>query len=173
MVVVLQPTGCQEYLPLVGAILKERELAAENVPPEVEELIASDNYARHLGARVVEIRPGYARVSMELGPQHLNFMGMVHGGVIFGLADVAFGAAANSFGLKAMALSVGIDYLAAPRVRGTLTAEVEQLTRAGKMGYYRMQVTDASGGVVAQCRGWAYHTGRPLAAQDGEEGPGA
>jgi|YelNatPaOPRAMG01_1025707.scaffolds.fasta_scaffold11959_7 acyl-CoA thioesterase len=157
----------------MDVMFKEWKLTAEKVSTEVEEVIGSDSYARHLGARVVEIRPGYARVSMELGPQHLNFMGMVHGGVIFGLADVAFGAAANSFGLKAMALSVGIDFLAAPRVRGTLTAEVEQLTRAGKMGYYRMQVTDASGVVVAQCRGWAYHTGRPLAAQDGEEGPGA
>ncbi|WP_287153013.1 PaaI family thioesterase, partial [Candidatus Solincola tengchongensis] len=131
-----------------------------------KEIIGTDSYARHLGAKVVELRPGYAKVVMELGPQHLNFMGMVHGGVIFGLADVAFGAAANSFGSRAMALSVGIDFLAAPGTQGLMTAEVQLVTRAGKMGYYRMLVTDAQGTVVAQCRGWAYHTGRPLEAEN-------
>lgn len=139
-------------------------MSTETVSSEVKKIIDSDSYARHLGAKVVEIRPGYAKVTMELGPHHLNFMGMVHGGVIFGLADVAFGAAANSFGSRAMALSVGIDFLAAPGIRGSMTAEVELVTRAGKMGYYRMLVTDAGGTVVARCKGWAYHTGRPLEA---------
>lgn len=137
-------------------------MSTEIVRSEIKEIIDSDSYARHLGARVVEIRPGYAKVYMELEPQHKNFMGMIHGGVIFGLADVAFGAAANSFGSRAMALSVGIDFLAAPSTGGSMTAEVELVTRAGKMGYYSMVVTDAEGKVVAQCKGWAYHTGRPL-----------
>ncbi|MDI6874658.1 PaaI family thioesterase [Candidatus Solincola sp.] len=144
---------------------EEKQLTADTVQPEIREIIESDSYARHLGARVVEIRPGYAKVEMELGPQHLNFMGMIHGGVIFGLADVGFGAAANSFGSRAMALSVGIDFLAAPHVQGVMTAEVELVARAGKMGHYRMEVTDAGGTVVAQCKGWAYHTGRPLDAE--------
>lgn len=154
----------------VAQAAKESRLTVDSVPPRAREIIESDSYARHLGARLVEIRPGYARVAMELGPQHLNFMGMIHGGVIFGLADVAFGAAANSFGTRAMALSVGIDFLAAPAVQGEMTAEVEIVARAGKMGYYRMVVTDAGGKVVAQCKGWAYHTGRPLSPEgDGEE----
>lgn len=141
-------------------------MSGESTEKEVREIIESDSYARYLGAEVLEIRPGFARVSLELGPQHLNFMGMIHGGVMFSLADVAFGAAANSFGKKAMALSVGIDFLGAPDITGEMTAEVELLTRAGKMGYYRMSVTDAKGRIVALCRGWAYHTDRPLAFPD-------
>ena len=111
---------------------------------------------------MIDLRPGWARVAMKLEENHLNFMGMIHGGVIFSLADVAFGAAANSFGTRAMALSVGIDFLAAPKIVGEMTAEVELVQRAGKMGFYRMQVTDAEGVIVAQCHGWAYHTGKPL-----------
>ncbi len=148
---------------------EEGKSTVEAVATETRAKIESDSYAGLLGARLVEIKPGYAKVSMELGPQHLNFMDMVHGGVIFGLADVAFGAAANSFGSRAMALSVNIDFLAAPEVRGVMTAEVELVARAGKMGCYRMTVTDAGGSVVAQCRGWAYHTGKPLNREDEEE----
>ncbi|MGQ9474825.1 MAG: PaaI family thioesterase [Actinomycetota bacterium] len=143
-------------------------MSSNGVDRNVREIVESDSYARHLGARVEEIRPGYARVTMRLKTEHLNFMGMIHGGVIFGLADVAFGAAANSFGTKAMALSVGIDFLAAPNIEGMMIAEVELVSRAGKMGYYRMVVTDADRTVVAQCRGWAYHTGRPLIPESGE-----
>ncbi|MBN2025906.1 MAG: PaaI family thioesterase [Actinobacteria bacterium] len=132
------------------------------VGEETREYIAKDRYASSLGAELTDIRPGWAMVSMKLREEHLNFMGMIHGGVMFSLADVAFGAAANSFGSRAMALSVGIDFLAAPKTVGDMTAEVELVQRAGKMGFYRMKVTDAEGVIVAQCHGWAYHTGKPL-----------
>lgn len=137
----------------------------EGVARETREIIAKDPYAERIGAELIEIKPGWARVAMRLEEGHLNFMGMIHGGVIFSLADVAFGAAANSFGSRAMALSVGIDFLAAPKTEGEMTAEVELVTRAGKMGFYRMKVTDAEGTTVAQCHGWAYHTGKPLQSE--------
>ncbi len=142
----------------------------ERVEEEVREIIAADPYAARIGAELKEIRPGWARVSMRLDEAHLNFMGMVHGGVMFSLADVAFGAAANSFGTRAMALTVNVDFLAAPEVTGEMTAEVELVTRAGKMGYYRMVVTDARGTVVAKCQGWAYHTGKPLRVEGEGDG---
>ncbi|NPV58322.1 MAG: PaaI family thioesterase [Actinobacteria bacterium] len=142
----------------------------EEVAEEVRGIIAADAYAARIGAELVEIRPGWAKVAMRLDKEHLNFMGMVHGGVMFSLADVAFGAAANSFGTKAMALSVNVDFLAAPRVEGEMTAEVSLVARAGKMGCYDMEVKDAEGTLVARCRGWAYHTGRPLREEGGQEG---
>ncbi len=138
----------------------------EAVDENIRAIIAADAYAALIGAELVDIRPGWAKVSMRLEEGHLNFMGMVHGGVIFSLADVAFGAAANSFGTKAMALSVGIDFLAAPEVTGELVAEVELVSRAGKTGYYRMEVKDAQGSTVARCHGWAYHTGKPLREEE-------
>ena len=132
------------------------------VTEQTRELIAGDRYAAQLGAELMDIKPGWARVTMKLDESHLNFLGLIHGGVMFSLADVAFGAAANSFGSRAMALSVGIDFMAAPKTTGEMTAEVELVQRAGKTGFYRMKVTDAEGVIVAQCHGWAYHTGKPL-----------
>lgn len=135
---------------------------SEDVDGRSREIISRDAYGEYLGAELLDIRPGWAKVGLKLNQNHVNFLGMIHGGVIFSLADVAFGAAANSFGTRAMALTVGIDFLAAAKLDDELTAEVELITRAGKMGYYRMLVTDAGGGTIARCHGWAYHTGKTL-----------
>jgi acyl-CoA thioesterase len=135
---------------------------ADDVDNISREIIARDAYAEYLGAELLEIRPGWAKVGLRLNENHVNFLGMIHGGVIFSLADVAFGASANSFGTRAMALTVGIDFLAAARPDDELTAEVELITRAGKMGYYRMLVTGSGGDTIARCHGWAYHTGKSL-----------
>jgi acyl-CoA thioesterase len=135
---------------------------AGDVDGRSREIIAGDAYAEYLGAELLDIKPGWAKVGLRLNGNHVNFLGMIHGGVIFSLADVAFGAAANSFGTRAMALTVGIDFLAAAKPDDELTAEVELITRAGKMGYYRMMVTGAGGETIARCHGWAYHTGKPL-----------
>ncbi|MHB8780491.1 MAG: PaaI family thioesterase [Minisyncoccota bacterium] len=131
-------------------------------PESLREMIDQDSFAGCLGAVMEEVRPGYARARMSLDARHRNFMQMVHGGAIFGLADVAFGACANSFGTKAVAVHVGIDYLDAPGDTPFLVAEVEQVGRAGRVGHYSMRVATGEGRVIATCSGWAYHTGRPL-----------
>jgi acyl-CoA thioesterase len=132
------------------------------VDDKTRDILRSDGFADYLGIKLLDVEPGKARVSLQLGKRHLNFHGMVHGGVIFSLADAAFAAASNSFGSKAVALSVNIDFLSAADTSDELTAEVEQLSRAGKMGYYSMKVLDSSGTTIALCRGWAYHTGKPF-----------
>ncbi|MDY6793957.1 MAG: PaaI family thioesterase [Actinomycetota bacterium] len=134
----------------------------EPVGKDTREIIAADLYSDYLGVELEDIEQGWARVRIGLEQKHTNFMGLIHGGVIFSLADIAFGAAANSFGTKAMALQVNVDFLAPPRADLVLTAEVELVSRAGKMGFYNMRVVDSGGTMIARCSGWAYHTGRPL-----------
>ena len=131
-------------------------------PERLAEIIRSDAFAAQLGVELEEVRPGYARMRMNLDGRHRNFLGMVHGGAVFGLADAAFAAASNSFGTKAVAVHVGIDYLAATGDSPFLVAEVEFVSRAGKIGNYDMKVRTSSGEVIATCRGRVYHTGRPL-----------
>lgn len=117
----------------------------KEVKREILELTESDSFAAQLGVNLLEIRPGWAKVGLKLEKKHLNFMGMVHGGVIFSLADAAFAAASNSFGSKSIALSVAIDSLSAADTSDQLTAEVELISRAGKMGCYGMKVMDSRG----------------------------
>lgn len=125
-------------------------------------IIRSDPFAEYLGIEFILIEKGHALSRMELSDAHLNFMGLVHGGAIFSLADATFGAAANSDGHKAMAIHVSIDYLSPPGDSPYLEADVREDARAGRGGHYRMEVRNSSGDLVAVCNGWAYHTTRPL-----------
>ncbi|OFW57503.1 MAG: hypothetical protein A2W01_07520 [Candidatus Solincola sediminis] len=134
----------------------------QTVDEKTKELIALDPFANILGIEVLELKPGWARSALKLREDDLNFLGMVHGAAIFSLADAAFAAASNSFGTKAVALSISIDFMAAADPGDELFAEVELVSRAGKMGCYNMQVENSNGKLIAQCRGWAYHTDKPF-----------
>lgn len=131
-------------------------------PAGLEQLIRDDPYARHLGIELVEVTEGRAVTRMKVRDSHRNFLGSVHGGAIFSLADVAFSAAANSRGRKAVAIHIAIDYLAAPGDTPVLEADVRQTARAGRAGHYAMEVRNAAGEIVAVCHAWAYHTDSDL-----------
>ena len=62
-------------------------------------------------------------MALTLKPDMLNYQGYPHGGVIFSLADIAFGAACNSHGEPAVALSMTISFLSAVPPGSRLVAE--------------------------------------------------
>ena len=57
---------------------------------------ADEPIAGFLGMRLVELSPGFAKIAMKLKPEHLNFNGMVFGGIIMSIADQAFAYGTNS-----------------------------------------------------------------------------
>lgn len=50
-------------------------------------------FIEHVGLQIAEHRPGHSRCALKLEPHHLNSAGLVHGGVLFTLADTGMGAA--------------------------------------------------------------------------------
>lgn len=123
---------------------------------EVREKIARDPFCRREGFVLEELRPGYARVSVTLTEDMLNFHGSAHGGLIFALADAAFAAASNSRGVPAVALTATIHYLRPATAGVTLvaTATEENLTR--RTALYRVVVTAPDGLPVATFSGLVY-----------------
>jgi len=89
------------------------EASGEPIPGELAARLREDPWARALGVEYLEIRRGYCRLALTLRPHMLNFHGLPHGGVIFSVADIAFGAACNSSGGAAVALSMTIAYMTA------------------------------------------------------------
>jgi acyl-CoA thioesterase len=89
----------------------------------------------------------------------VNFQGFPHGGVIFTLADIAFGAACNSHGEPAVALSVTIDYLAAVAPDATLVAEAREVKQGRRAGFYEVSVTTEEGRTVAAAHCIAHRVG--------------
>ena len=64
----------------------------------LERLNSSDRFASGIGARLVEVREGYARAELTVEERHLNAAGVCQGGVIYTLADLAFAGVCNSHG---------------------------------------------------------------------------
>ena len=78
---------------------------------KVKELLnENDMFAKHNNIRLTVVREGYAEAEMEINKNHLNAAGIVQGGAIFTLADLAFGAASNSYGTLALSINSCLLY---------------------------------------------------------------
>jgi acyl-CoA thioesterase len=121
----------------------------------VKALMRRDRFARASGVRLAEVRDGYARTTLRLGPDHLNGVGVAQGGAIFTLADLAFAACCNSHGTVAVALDVTITFVRG-LARGTLTAEAREISVSRRVSVCDVRVTDASGALVAAFKGTAF-----------------
>ncbi|MEK7809536.1 MAG: hotdog fold thioesterase [Chloroflexota bacterium] len=115
-----------------------------------------DEFAKHLGIELLELKAGYCRVALNLQPYMLNGLGIPHGSVIFSLADFAFAAACNSHGKMAVALSMDIHFLSSPAPTARLECEAVEVKLGRSTGLYRMTVTDLESKLVAELHGMAF-----------------
>lgn len=111
--------------------------------------------------RVVEVHAGYARAEITIMPSHLNAVGIVQGGALFTLADLAFAAASNSHGVVAVACQADITFFKAVKT-GRLTAVAEEVSRTRKLSTCLVHISDESGEPIALFKGVAYIKETPL-----------
>ncbi|MFT5642585.1 MAG: acyl-CoA thioesterase [Janthinobacterium sp.] len=112
-----------------------------------------DRASRGQGIALAEVRPGYARMTMTVGPGMLNGHDTCHGGFIFMLADSAFAFACNSHNLNTVGAACSIDYLAPGRLHDVLCAEAVEQALAGRSGIYDVKVSNQDGLLIALFRG--------------------
>jgi acyl-CoA thioesterase len=129
----------------------------------VRAMMRADRFAAVNGMRLVEVGEGHARTRMSVRPEHLNGAGVVQGGAIFTLADLAFAAACNSHGTVALALDVSITFARAA-TKGTLTAEAREVALSRKVSVVNVEVRDGRGDLVAAFRGTAYRKEQPVSS---------
>ncbi|MFZ4479749.1 MAG: methylmalonyl Co-A mutase-associated GTPase MeaB [Rhodoferax sp.] len=130
----------------------------------VKHLANIDPFARQLGIICTEAGKGSANVTLTLAQPHLNFNGSCHGGVIFTLADTAFGLASNSYGKVAAGIDAHITYQQAARTGDVLTARAVEVSRSRKLAVYRVDVSRADDTVISSFTGTVYITGVDIAA---------
>ncbi len=119
-----------------------------------------DQFARLLGIELLECSTGQARVRLVVSDRHRNGLGMVHGGVIFSLADYAFAVACNSHGHASVAIDANISFLRAPK-GSVLHAEAVEAAVEGKLGSCLVRVLDEDGTLVAMFQGLSYRKTHP------------
>jgi acyl-CoA thioesterase len=92
----------------------------------------------------------------------VNGFNVSHGGIAFSLADSAFAFACNTHGNVTVAVDNSITYPAAVHAGDVLTAVATEESASRRLGYYRVDVRNQRGEVVALFRGTAYRTSRPI-----------
>jgi acyl-CoA thioesterase len=104
------------------------------------EKIKNDPYAVYLGIELLEVKKGYCLVSAEVKKEMLNFLGVIHGGFIFSLADAAFAAASNFENSMSFALDVSGSFLKSAKPGDILKAESKLVHTTKRTGFYKMEV---------------------------------
>ena len=127
---------------------------------EVRELFDRDIAAASLGIKLVDCGEGHATLSLTVNDSHLNFNGTCHGGVVFTLADAAFGLACNSHGPVAAAINANIGFHAATQKGETLTAVARETVRDKKLSTYDVTVRNEEDRIIASFSGTSYITRR-------------
>jgi acyl-CoA thioesterase len=120
---------------------------------KLKELGKNEPVASFLGMKLLELSPGFARVSMTMKPMYLNFNGMIFGGIISAVADQAFAYATNSVINPNVATQFNIHFIAAAGEKDELTAECRVLKSGKRVCVSEIKVINQAGKLIATATG--------------------
>ena len=115
-------------------------------------MIAADEASRMLGITVDTHGEGRAVARMTVRGDMVNGHAIVHGGLVFTLADTAFAAACNSIAAPTVAAAAEIVFVAPARLHDDLVATAAVRTTFGRSGVYDVTVRRGDD-VIAEFRG--------------------
>lgn len=101
-------------------------------------------YLEFLGFKLVSWKEGYAKLQMQVRPEHRNTVGYLHGGVVSSLLDIA-GAVAGSYGNARETVSVTINLncnFMAPHKAGIAIAEGELVRTSESLFFAEARLFD-------------------------------
>jgi acyl-CoA thioesterase len=114
---------------------------------------AREPVASFFKMRLVELSPGYAKVSMKIAPEYVNFNGLVFGGIVMSVADQAFAYATNSLVSPSIATQFNIHLISGAGVGDELIAECRVIKSGRRVGVSEMTVTNQDGKLIAKATG--------------------
>lgn len=118
-------------------------------------MLADEGTGPAWGIVIEEARAGYARLSMAVRADMLNGHGIVHGGMVFALADTAFAYVCNGRNEKTVAAQASVVFLGRASEGDTLIAEGEEAATAGRSGVTRVAVRTSDGRPIAEFTGYS------------------
>jgi acyl-CoA thioesterase len=126
------------------------------MPGEIEKLKdlgKNEPVANFFGMKLRELSPGFARVTMPMRPEYINFNGMIFGGIISAVADQAFAYATNSVINTNVASQFNIYFIAAASEKDELTAECRVVKSGKRVCISEIRVTNREGKLIATATG--------------------
>ena len=123
-------------------------MAEEKNCLNAEEYLANNPFMRHNHMKIEKISTECSEISMEVHPDGLNIMGMIHGGLLYSLADVVTGLTARADGRKYVTQSAHINFIRNGS-EGTVYAKGILIRRGRSITIVRSEVTDEKGNLLA------------------------
>ena len=131
---------------------------AEAGEDPVTAMMRADRASAALGIELLAHGPGWARTAMTVGENMVNGHDIVHGGLLFTLADTAFACACNSWGPATVAADCDIVFIAPAHLGDRLEARADVRTRYGRSGLYDVTIRRGDD-VLAEFRGRSHQLG--------------
>jgi uncharacterized protein (TIGR00369 family) len=121
-------------------------------------------FVTHLGIQRRMSESGLSEVVLAPLPEHLNSFGVVHGGVLMTLLDVAMAAAARSLqaGMGVVTIEMKTSFLRP--ARGPLSSAGRVLQRGATLCFTEASISDQAGRVCARASGTFKYVRRQSAA---------
>ena len=128
-------------------------------------LNAHDTFCLENDIQLTAVGDDSAAARMIVNPRHMNASGVIQGGAIFALCDLAFAGVANALNERTVAQGASISYLR-PGSGHELVATARMIRRGTRTAVVAVEVVNDAGKLVA-C---ATITGCPLGVPLLEEG---
>ena len=123
---------------------------------------SKDRASAALGMHIVSVNEGRSEVTMKVREDMINGHNMIHGGLVFSLADSAFALACNSRNKASFAMSCNVDFIRPAVLGDTLTAVAEEKSVTRSSGYYEVTVTNQNDKIIAHFGGRSFSHGEPM-----------
>ncbi len=135
---------------------------SEKMLETIKEHVENEPYVKLFDIKLLELKPGYSVATMEVKEDHKNLHSTTHGGAIFSLLDVAFGSAANSYGIITVALNIEVNYIRPSNPGDILTAAATEVSRGRTVGTYNIKITNQKDKIIASSQAIGFIMGKKL-----------
>jgi acyl-CoA thioesterase len=140
-------------------MISEKDKLAKTI---YDTMIKKDHCAQWLAPKLVSIKEGYCQLEMTVRKEMLNAYGILHGGMAFTFADIAFSFAANSYGRKAVSINSSIICSNAAAEGEVLYAEATVINCTYKIADFDVNVKNEAGDIYYHFRGTVYRSSKAV-----------
>ncbi len=113
----------------------------------IEEYNKDNGFMKHNDFKIIELDNNHAKLEYKIKKNGLNPIGIVHGGLLFGLCDTAAGVLASMNGKFPLTISCNVNYLK-PAKGKKIFAIAKKLKEGKTIGYYSVELFDDNNSLI-------------------------
>src|SRR5436190_7845062 len=125
-------------------------------PDIINYMYSRDVFSQWLGIEIVEQGDGFISLRMQVREEMLNGFNIVHGGIIYSLADSALAFASNASGKHAVSIESSISHFKTVQTGEILFAHASRLKEGQSISVFHVSVTKENNELVADFKGTVY-----------------